>query len=79
MVTLLAEEAATYARHRDELLGTDSGKFVLIKEKEVIGVFNAQLDAIRVGYERLGNVPFLVKQIVQVEVPQDFTSNLLGV
>ncbi len=73
MAKLLTEEAATYARHRDELLGADSGKFVLIRAKEVIGVFDAQADAIRVGYERFGNVPFLVKQIVQVEVPRDFT------
>ncbi len=79
MVELLERELKTYDEHRVQLLGTDSGKFVLIKDDKVIGIFESKLDAIRAGYERFGNVPFLVKQIVQVEVPQNFTSNLIKV
>jgi hypothetical protein len=79
MPELLEVELKTYEDHRDELLGSDSGKFVLIRGEQVISVFDAKADAIRAGYERFGNVPFLVKQVVQVEVPQNFTSNLLGV
>ena len=79
MPELLETELKTYEDHRDELLGSDSGKFALIKGEQVISVFDTKADAIRNGYERFGNAPFLVKQIVQVEAPQNFTSNLLGV
>ena len=79
MPDLLEVELKAYEAHRDELLGTNSGKFVLIKGEQIVGVFDTQVDAIRAGYERFGNVPFLVKQIVQVEIPQNFTSNLIVV
>lgn len=79
MPVLLEVELKAYEDHRDELLGTNSGKFVLIKGEQIVGVFDTPVDAIRAGYERFGNVPFLVKQIVQVEIPQNFTSNLIAV
>jgi hypothetical protein len=79
MSELLEAELKTYEVSRDQLLGSDSGKFVLIKEDRVVGTFDTKPDAIRAGYEQFGNVPFLVKQIVQVEAPLNFTSNLLGV
>ncbi len=71
-------ELKTYEKHRDLLLGTAEGKFVLIRHEEVVGVFNSEMDAIAQGYQKFGNVPFLVKQIVKVETPLDFSSNLLG-
>jgi len=77
--TLLSQELETYGRHQAELLGSAEGKFVLIRGGEVVGVYEAKQDALREGYERFGNVPFLVKQVVKVEVPQNFVSNLLGV
>jgi hypothetical protein len=72
-------EVKTYERHRDHLLGTAEGKFVLIRNDQVIGVYDSKMDAIAQGYQQFGNVPFLVKHIVKVEAPQNFTSNLLGV
>ena len=78
MTQTLQEELETYAAHKDELLSKAKGKFALIKGKEVVDVFDTSQDAIRQGYERFGNVPFLVKEIVEIEVPQNFTSNLLG-
>lgn len=79
MEQLLTAELETYERHRDELLGTSEGKYVLINGDQVIGVFDTEKDAIDQGYERLGNVPFLVKQVVTVETPQNFVSNLLAI
>jgi hypothetical protein len=79
MEQLLTAELETYERHRDELLGASEGKFVLISGDKVIGVFDTEKDAIDQGYERLGNVPFLVKQVVKVETPQNFVSNLLAI
>jgi hypothetical protein len=72
----LLSELETFERHKAELLGSDEGKYVLIKGSEVIGVFESSMDAVGQGYERFGNVPFLVKQIVEVELPLLFTSSL---
>ena len=76
---MLDAELKTYKQHRDHLLGTAEGKFVLIRNDRVVGVYDSKMDAIADGYRQFGNVPFLVKQIVRIEVPQNFISNLLGV
>ena len=79
MTILLDLESATYEKHKDELLGKSEGKFVLIHEEQILGVFDSEGDAIAQGFEKLGNVPFLVKQILKVDVPQNFVTNLLGI
>ena len=75
---MLEDELATYERHRAELLGSAQGKFVLIHDGEIGGVYDSKMDAINQGYEKFGVVPFLVKQIVPVEAPLNFTSNLFA-
>jgi len=77
MINILQQELQTYEAQKNELVGKAKGKFALIKGDKVIDVFDTRGDAIKQGYEKLGNVPFLVKQIIEVEVPQNFTSNLL--
>lgn len=79
MPPILDAELKTYEKNRDQLLGTAEGKFVLIQNSQIFGIYDSKMDAIAMGYQQFGNVPFLVKQIVKVEAPQDFTSNLLGV
>jgi len=79
MPEVLEQETQTYEQHKPELMSKAEGKFVLIKGQEVCGVFETMMDAVSQGYERFGNVPFLVKQILEVETPQNFTSNLLGI
>jgi hypothetical protein len=79
MAGILDTELKTYEQHRHNLLGTAEGKFVLIRNDRVIGIYDSKMDAIAQGYQQFGNVPFLVKQIVKVETPQNFISNLLGV
>ena len=46
---------------------------------EVAEVYESQMDAINEGYRRFGNVPFLVKHILKVEVPLNFSSHNLGI
>lgn len=79
MPELLDTELEAYERYRDELLGKSEGKFVLIHKDQIVGVFDSKKDAIEQGYERFGNVPFLVKQILKVETPQNFVSSILGI
>jgi len=76
---MLSEELETYEANLESLLGAHEGKFVLIHDDRVLGAFDSQMDAITGGYRQLGNVPFLVKQVVKVELPLSFVSNLLGV
>ena len=71
-------QVRTYADHREELLRTAEGKFVLIHGQDVADVYAEKMDAIADGYRRFGNVPFLVKEIVAVEQPETFASSLIG-
>jgi len=79
MTQILDVEIKTYEQQRDKLLGTSEGKFVLIRGNQVVGIYDSKMDAISAGYQQFGNVPFLVKQIVKIEMPQNFVSNLLAV
>jgi hypothetical protein len=62
----LEQELATYHAKLPELKA-DEGKFVLIHGTQVAGVFTSYEDAIKIGYEKFGLQPFLVKQIQAVE------------
>ena len=73
----LKEEIETYFDIKTEYLEKAPGKFLLIKGAMVVGVFESQKDAIKVGYEKFGNEPFLVKEVLEVEPELDFTANIL--
>ena len=75
----LEAELLYFNAHRTEFLETAAGKFALIKGESLIGMFDTEASAIRRGYETLGNVPFLVKQVTEVDIPLSFTSYNLGV
>lgn len=79
MQTVLEQELKAYNEHHDELVGKAEGKFVLIRGTQILGTFDSKMDAIRQGYQQLGNVPFLVKHVLRVETPQNFVSNLLAI
>ena len=78
MPALLDEEVRTYENRKPELLGSSEGKFVLIKGVEVAGIYESETDAITDGYNRFGNVPFLVRQVLRVEPTQNFITNSLA-
>jgi hypothetical protein len=78
MATLLDAELMTYEENRESLLGSADGKSLLIKANQILGVYDSEMDAIAQGYRQFGNVPFLVKQDLKIESPQNFVSNLLG-
>ena len=76
---VLQRELETFENNIDELLKTDEGKYALVHENEVIETYSDQHDAIAAGYEKFGNVPFLVKLIEEVEVPANFVNSNLGI
>jgi hypothetical protein len=70
----LEKELQTFEKNRATLLGTAMGKFALIKGDQIIDVFASEEDALKRGYEAYGNTAFLVKRVLEVEVPMNFTS-----
>ena len=71
----LERELATYTREKGTLLA-DEGKFVVIHEDQILGMFTAYEDALQVGYEKCGLKDFLVKKIESVETVHWFTRAL---
>jgi len=78
MATLLDEELRTYEKHRAKLLSDSEGKYVLVKGQRLVDVYESQEEALKRGYQEFGNEPFLVKQIVEVELPLNFATFQLG-
>jgi len=74
----LVTELRAYEKHKEELLSKGEGQFVLIHDDDVIGLYDTESDAISEGYRRFGNVPFFVKEVVRVEIPERFVSNLIA-
>jgi hypothetical protein len=73
MSMILDEELRTYEDKKHELLTEFKGKFVLIKGSGILGIFDTQGEAIEEGYGRLGNVPFLTKEISERNMPNGAT------
>jgi hypothetical protein len=71
----LEREIETYRRKLPELLA-QKGKYVVIHAEDVIGTFDGLGDALRAGYERFLNEPFLVRQIAEDEPVFHITRNL---
>ena len=76
-IMALEQELETY---RCELTGLleQEGKFVLIHQSEVAGVFKSFEDAMTVGYDKFGLAPFLVRKIQAVERPLFFHRDIFG-
>lgn len=65
----LEQELATYNAKLPELKEHE-GQFALIHGSEVVGVFSTYEDAIKIGYDKFGLDPFLVKQVNTLEQVQ---------
>jgi hypothetical protein len=71
----LEKELQTFDRELPNLLA-EEGKFVVISGDQVVGIYVSYEDAIKVGYEKCGLKPFLVKRIQAVEQVQYFSRDL---
>jgi hypothetical protein len=78
---MLETELAYYRAHRDEWLKSYRDRFVLVKGEKLIGVFNTQEEALRVGARSFGLNSFLIQRVSEVDKPIDLpalTFGLLG-
>ena len=71
----LERELKTYNDQLTNLLPNE-GKFVLVHDSDVVGIYDTYEDALKTGYEKYGLAPFLVKKIQTVEQVQYFTRDL---
>lgn len=65
-------ELKTYREKLPTLLG-QIGKYVIIKDSSVVGVYDSYEDALKFGYEKFQLEPFLVKRIAPAEQISYFT------
>jgi hypothetical protein len=76
-IAVFDREKRVYETHKQELLASAEGKFVLIHGDQIEGVFESRTDAIKHGFERFGHVPIFTKRIERYEKPARFTSLLI--
>lgn len=63
----LETELATYHANLLEMLPENEGRFVVIKDQEILGAFEDYDKALEADYNRYGPVPFLVKKVQRHE------------
>lgn len=74
---MLEKELEKYAQVKAELQSKyPDGGFVVIKDTEVLGIWQTRVDALRAGIEKYGNVSFLVKDIRDSNIVANFSRNL---
>lgn len=62
---MLEKELEFYTSHRAELLKAHAGKFVLIKNDSLVGIYSTLEEAVIEGTLRFGKGPFMARQIAE--------------
>lgn len=60
----------------DLMIKNPNGGFVVIKDEDILGVWESRMDALKSGIEKYGDVPFLVKDINYFNTSIYFTRNI---
>lgn len=61
-MSILKEEFEYYLAHQEELVKQYKGKFIVIKEKKVVGVFDTELDAYTNAVKKYELGTFLIQE-----------------
>lgn len=69
-IEILKEELQYFEHMKPELLKTHPGQYALIKGQTLAGTFTTFQEAYEAGISTFGNEPFLIKQIIEKEMPQ---------
>ena len=75
---MLEQEIALFTKNKKDYLKHYSGQFVLIHSDEFGGSFSTAEQAYIKGLEKYGNVPFLIKHVLQNEPPISMPAYTLG-
>lgn len=68
-------EENVFRENLANLLQNEIGKYILIKEDKIIGIYQTSLDALKFGYETFKEQSFLIKQILPFQQPLNFANN----
>ena len=61
----LAEELKTYQAHRSELLRTAKGKYALVKNSSIIGLYDKEEEAFSEAYRQFRLSGFMIKRVLE--------------
>lgn len=75
---LLDKEIKYFNSKKAEFIKTYLNQFVLIKGEQLIGSYTTEAEAYKAGVEKLGNEPFLIKQVVEKEETISFPALTVG-
>jgi len=64
---ILEKEYEVYKENKEKLLIGNEGKFVLIKDMEIVDIYASYEDALKSGLKQFGNIPFFIKKIEREE------------
>ena len=79
MTARLDREFPTFQENKPNLVKNHKGKFVLIKDDKIIGIFENELDAIKQGNEQFKDSHFLVNEIIDDKFRIRFMPSLVRV
>lgn len=73
------EELAHYRENKKNYLKLYKDKFVVIKASKLLGNYATDVEAYKAGLEKLGNQPFLIKRVEEIEPPANIPALLFGI
>ena len=76
---VLETEITYFEEHKAEWLKVYKTQFALIKDRELLGTFTTHDEAYQEGINKLGNQPFLIKQVIEEEELVQFPALTVGV
>ena len=77
MTAMLDREFQTFQENKPNLVKNHMGKFVLIKNDTIIGIFENELDAVKQGNQQFKDSYFLVNEITDEEFRIRFIPSLV--
>jgi hypothetical protein len=75
---MLDRERQYYAEHLDQWMPAHEGRFVVIRDDTLVGIFDSQDEALSAGAARFGLSPFLVRRVGQGEETVTIPALTLG-
>jgi len=76
---VLQTELNYFNKQRQEWLNTYENQYALVKGEELIGTYTTEAEAYKAGLEKVGNQPFLIKQVVKEDKEISYPALSLGV
>ncbi len=66
---ILQAEIEYFESQRELLLQHHEGQFALVSGREIVGTFTTEAEAYETGLRKIGNKPFLIREIRAQEPP----------